>query len=122
MKKAKTRKQVDESQTLNKESFIARAEIKIYAPSKKVWDALVNSGIIRQYMFNTNAISDRKEGSSIMWRGEWQGKPYEDRGVILRLEPERLLRYSHFSLSCLSLFRLLRLCCCNALYIYSPAG
>ena len=97
MKKAKTRKQVDESQTLNKESFIARAEIKIYAPSKKVWDALVNSGIIRQYMFNTNAISDWKEGSSIMWRGEWQGKPYEDRGVILRLDPERLLRYSHFS-------------------------
>jgi uncharacterized protein YndB with AHSA1/START domain len=97
MKKAKARKQVEESQIPNKESFIARAEVKIYAPSKKVWDALVNSGIIRQYMFNTNAISDWKEGSSITWKGEWQGKPYIDKGVILRIEPERLLRYSHFS-------------------------
>jgi uncharacterized protein YndB with AHSA1/START domain len=97
MKKAKARKQVEESQIPNKESFIARAEVKIYAPSKKVWDALVNSGIIRQYMFNTNAISDWKEGSPVTWKGEWQGKPYEDKGVILRIEPERLLRYSHFS-------------------------
>ena len=97
MKKAKARKQEEESQILNKESFIARAKVKIYAPSKKVWDALVNSEIIRQYIFNTNAISDWKEGSSITWKGEWQGKPYEDKGVILRIEPERLLRYSHFS-------------------------
>jgi hypothetical protein len=25
------------------------------------------------------------------------GKTHEDKGVILRLEPERLLQYSHFS-------------------------
>jgi uncharacterized protein YndB with AHSA1/START domain len=97
MKKTKSRKPVEKPQTLNKESFIARAEVKIFAPSKKVWEALVNSEIIRQYMFNTSAVSDWKQGSSITWKGEWQGKPYEDRGVILRLEPERLLSYSHFS-------------------------
>ena len=41
-------------------------------------------------MFGTDAVSDWKEGSPITWKGEWEGKHYEDRGVILRLEPERL--------------------------------
>jgi hypothetical protein len=48
-------------------------------------------------MFGTEAISDWEEGSPISWRGEWQGKAYEDKGRILRLEPGRVLEYSHFS-------------------------
>ncbi len=48
-------------------------------------------------MFGTNVISDWKQGSPIVWKGEWQGKKYEDRGVILKQEPERLIQYSHFS-------------------------
>ncbi len=35
--------------------------------------------------------------SSIVWKGEWEGKKYEDRGVILRLEPGHIIQYSHFS-------------------------
>jgi uncharacterized protein YndB with AHSA1/START domain len=77
--------------------LIARASVTINAPSEKVWDALVNPEAIRQYMFGTNVVSDWRESSPITWRGEWQGKPYEDRGVILRFEPGRTLHYSHFS-------------------------
>jgi uncharacterized protein YndB with AHSA1/START domain len=57
----------------------------------------VNPEMIKQYLFGTNAVSDWKEGSPIVWQGEWEGKPYEDKGVILQLKPERLLQYSHFS-------------------------
>jgi uncharacterized protein YndB with AHSA1/START domain len=77
--------------------FVAKQAIVINAPSSKVWDALVNPEMIRQYMFGTNAISDWKKGSPIIFKGEWQGKTYEDKGVLLRLEPERLIQYSHFS-------------------------
>jgi uncharacterized protein YndB with AHSA1/START domain len=77
--------------------FIAKALISINAPVGRVWDALINPELIRQYMFGTNVISDWKEGSPIVWKGEWQGKKYEDKGVILKLEPERLIQYSHFS-------------------------
>ena len=52
---------------------------------------------IRRYMFGTTVVSDWKEGGPIVWKGEWKGKAYEDKGVILRLEPERILQYSHFS-------------------------
>ena len=80
-----------------KNTFIAQAHITISAPIAKVWDALVNPEMIKQYMFGTNAVSDWKEGSPIVWKGEWEGKPYEDKGVILQLKPERVLQYSHFS-------------------------
>jgi uncharacterized protein YndB with AHSA1/START domain len=77
--------------------FIARASITVHARVARVWDALTNPDSIRQYMFGTNVVSDWKEGSPILWQGEWLGRKYEDKGVILKLEPERTLRYSHFS-------------------------
>lgn len=48
-------------------------------------------------MFGTNVISDWKEGSKIIWKGEWQGKSYEDKGIILQFKPNTKLKYSHFS-------------------------
>lgn len=78
-------------------AFIAKAHIIISASPAKVWDALVNPEMIKQYLFGTNAVSDWKEESPIVWQGEWEGKPYEDKGVILQLKPERILQYSHFS-------------------------
>jgi len=77
--------------------LIARASITINVPIGKVWDALVNPEKINKYMFGTNAVSDWKEGSSIIWKGEWEGKKYEDKGVILKLEPGNMIQYSHFS-------------------------
>jgi len=81
---------------MNKD-LIARASTDINAPGEKVWEALVNPAAIKQYMFGTDVVSDWHEGSRIVWKGEWQGKPYEDKGVILQLRPGRTLQYSHFS-------------------------
>ncbi len=80
-----------------KKNFIAKASTTINAPIAKVWDAFVNPQVIKKYMFGTTVVSDWKEGSPITWKGEWEGKAYEDKGVILKIEPERLLKYSHFS-------------------------
>ena len=78
-------------------NLIARTAVTIDAPSKRVWEVLVDPAAIKQYMFGTDVVSDWREGSPIVWKGEWQGKAYEDRGVILRLKPERTMQYSHFS-------------------------
>ena len=77
--------------------FTAKATTTIHAPVSKVWQALINPEIIKQYLFNTDVISDWKVGSPIIYRGEWQGKPFEDRGKILQIEPERLLMSTHWS-------------------------
>jgi uncharacterized protein YndB with AHSA1/START domain len=77
--------------------LIARSSITIDAPAAQVWDALVDPTAIKQYMFDTNVTSDWKKGSPIVWKGEWKGKAYEDKGVIRQMEPGRALQYTHFS-------------------------
>jgi uncharacterized protein YndB with AHSA1/START domain len=78
-------------------NLVAKASASIDAPKDRVWDALVNPKAIKQYMFGAEAVSDWQEGSSIVWKGEWQGKAFEDKGRILQLKPRRVLQYSHFS-------------------------
>jgi uncharacterized protein YndB with AHSA1/START domain len=77
--------------------LLAKAAIGVNAPKAKVWKAFVDPECIKQYMFGTEVISDWKEGSEIIWRGEWEGKKFEDKGVIKRIVPESLLEYTHYS-------------------------
>jgi uncharacterized protein YndB with AHSA1/START domain len=77
--------------------LIAKASEVIEAPVQNVWDALVDPKAIKQYMFGSTVTSEWRKGSPISWKGEWQGKAYEDKGVILEIEPGRTLKYSHFS-------------------------
>jgi uncharacterized protein YndB with AHSA1/START domain len=78
-------------------NLIAEASVTINATIDNVWDALVKPEAIKQYMFGTTVVTDWREGSPIVWKGEWEGKPYEDKGVILQFKPGRSLQYSHFS-------------------------
>jgi len=77
--------------------FTAKATTTINAPVAKVWQALINPEIIKEYLFNTEVISDWMEGSPITYKGEWQGKTFEDKGKILKIEPEKLLMSTHWS-------------------------
>jgi uncharacterized protein YndB with AHSA1/START domain len=77
--------------------FIAKVSATITAPVSKVWQALVNPEIIKQYLFDTDVISDWKVGSPITYKGQWEGKPFEDKGEILAIEPEKLLQSTHWS-------------------------
>ncbi len=81
---------------MNKE-LVAKASISIKVPIFKAWAALVDPEMIKQYMFGAEVISDWKEGGFIVWKGVWEGKAYEDKGVILKLNPHKLLQYTHFS-------------------------
>ena len=76
---------------------IAKAETTIETSADKVWDALTDPEMIKKYMFGTTVISEWKEGSKIVWEGEWEGKHYEDKGKILNMDPKKQLQYSHFS-------------------------
>jgi uncharacterized protein YndB with AHSA1/START domain len=76
---------------------VATASMTIDAPVADVWDALINPEKIREYMFGMTVVSDWKEGSSIVWKGKWKGKAYEDQGMVLRVQRGRLLQYRHFS-------------------------
>jgi uncharacterized protein YndB with AHSA1/START domain len=78
-------------------NLVANATISIGATRGKVWEALVTPAAIKQYMFGADVESDWHTGSEIKWKGEVKGKKYEDKGVILKFEPDQTLQYSHFS-------------------------
>ena len=77
--------------------FEAINSVTIDAPKAEVWDALTNPEKVKQYLHGTEMSTDWREGSPIFWRGEWKGKPYEDKGKVLEVKAERLIRYTHRS-------------------------
>ena len=79
------------------EKLVATAETEIDAPPSAVWRALTDPDVIEQYMFGARVVTDWQPGSSIVWKGEYEGKPYEDRGEVLEVVPERKLTVTHFS-------------------------
>ncbi|MCW3087196.1 MAG: hypothetical protein JWQ78_582 [Sediminibacterium sp.] len=80
-----------------KNPFRAEISIDIEASVHRVWEALTRPEIIKQYFFGTEAVSDWKQGSPLIFKGEWQGKTYEDKGTILDIRPDQLLRYTYWS-------------------------
>lgn len=79
------------------QNLIAKVEVIINAPINKVWEALTDPKIIKQYLFGTEVVTDWKVGSPIIWKGVWQGKPYEDKGKILQITPEKILETTYWS-------------------------
>jgi len=73
------------------------ASIAIDAPIDDVWAAITTPDTIEKWFFGVRTESDWEVGSSLVHRGEWQGKPYEDKGEIVRIDPPKLLVHTHWS-------------------------
>jgi uncharacterized protein YndB with AHSA1/START domain len=76
---------------------VATAETEIHAPRSTVWRALTDPDQIQKYMFGSTVETDWKPGSRITWKGEYEGKKYEDKGEILEVVEGRRLKVTHFS-------------------------
>jgi uncharacterized protein YndB with AHSA1/START domain len=74
-----------------------RTSVTIRAPIGEVWKAITTPDLIKRWFFGVDTETDWQVGSSLVHRGEWQGKPYEDTGTILRFEPPTTLVHSHWS-------------------------
>ena len=80
-----------------KSNITGSTAITISVPASKIWKALTTPSIIKQYFFGTDAVSDWKVGSPLIFKGEWQGKQYEDKGTILESVTNKLFMYSYWS-------------------------
>jgi uncharacterized protein YndB with AHSA1/START domain len=69
--------------------------VVINAPAATVWDALVNPEKTKQYMFGCETISDWRVGSTLLWKGQHEGKEMIFvKGHIVDIKPEQLLIYT----------------------------
>jgi uncharacterized protein YndB with AHSA1/START domain len=78
-------------------SLTASKSITIAAPAQRVWEALTDPAQVKQYMWGSEVVSDWTKGGSLIYRGMWEGKPFEDKGTILEIDPPRLLRTTYYS-------------------------
>lgn len=67
------------------------------APISKVWEALTNPDLIKIYFFGTECITDWKKGSTILYKGIYDGKAYEDKGNILDIAQEKFIHFNYWS-------------------------
>ncbi|WP_308492400.1 SRPBCC domain-containing protein [Microbacterium terrisoli] len=79
------------------DGYTATSTIAIDAPRDHVWAVLTDPGATKEFMFGTELVTDWAVGGPIRWRGIWQGKPYEDHGIVVAFEPGRRLVNTHFS-------------------------
>ena len=73
------------------------ASVTIDAPIDEAWNALTTPEVIKRWFFGVDTETDWQVGSPLVHRGEWQGKPYEDKGTILAFEPPTKLVHTHWS-------------------------
>ena len=77
--------------------LISKSSIEINASSHGIWEALVEPEIAKEYFFRAEMVTDWKVGSPITFKGEFNGNKYEEKGVVLNVEPNTQLQYSHWS-------------------------
>lgn len=80
-----------------KTDFKSNYQTIINAPLEKVWEALINPEIVKQYFFGSNLLTDWKVGNPIYFQGEYEGKSYQDKGTVLEYNHNQKLVYSYLS-------------------------
>jgi len=80
-----------------KKTLTTDVSITIDAPAMVVWKAITTPATIKKYLMGTTVTSDWKEGSSIGYTGEYNGKTYHDKGVIKKMVPENTFQTTYWS-------------------------
>ncbi len=77
----------------------AQVTTTIAARIEKVWEALTDPAIVKQYFFGVELETTWETGSPITYRGQWEGKTFEDRGTVLEVIKPTKLVTSYWSAS-----------------------
>ncbi len=75
---------------------IAEASVTTEATPEQVWRTLTDPRLVREYLFGATVNTDWRVGGTVTYSGEWDGEPYEDRGVVVEAVRPRLLVTSFF--------------------------
>ncbi len=75
----------------------ATSHVVIKAEPAAIWATLTDPELLSQAFFGAKVDTDWQPGSPITFNGEWEGKSFQDKGTIVRVEPNKVLQFTHFS-------------------------
>lgn len=78
-------------------NLIATQSIDINTKAENVWEVLTNPEKIKIYLFGTEAITDWKIGSPILFQGAYNGQQYKDKGNVIENIEHTILSYNYWS-------------------------
>jgi uncharacterized protein YndB with AHSA1/START domain len=70
--------------------------VDILAPARKVWQALTVPDLVKQWQYGSDLLTTWEPGTPIVFRNEWNGQVFEQKGTVLEFTPHSHLRYSLF--------------------------
>lgn len=70
--------------------------VRIHAPASKVWLALTEPDLVKQWQYGADLLTSWEPGAPIIFRNEWDGQVFEQKGSVLEFVPVSRLRYSLF--------------------------
>jgi uncharacterized protein YndB with AHSA1/START domain len=76
---------------------IHTTSVTIDAPASKVFAALTQPELVKQWQFGKTVQSDWQAGHAIKFIAESEGKLLEQWGTILEIRPNELLKYNLFT-------------------------
>jgi uncharacterized protein YndB with AHSA1/START domain len=77
--------------------FKIQYKTTVNAALEKVWDALTNPEIVKQYLFGTEMITTWKVGDDIICKGVCEGQAYQDKVKVLEYVHHEKLSHSYLS-------------------------
>jgi len=69
----------------------------IRAPIRDAWALLVDPVRLGQLFWGSTVESDFIQGHPIVWKGTWEGKPFEDKGTIRGIQAPKELSCTHWT-------------------------
>ena len=80
--------------------LISSQSIIINARPEKVWQTLTSPSLISQYLFGAQTITNWNVGSDILFKINFEGEEFIDKGIVVENIPNKKLKYKYWSGFC----------------------
>lgn len=78
-------------------NLVVSHSVKVNASPESLWEVLTDPEKIKIYLFGTETITDWNVGSPISFQGNYEGQTCNDKGNVLEVEKNKILKYNYWS-------------------------
>ncbi len=83
--------------TTGETRYSIEVHTSIRAPIREAWALLLDPVRLGQLFWGSTVESDFVQGRPIVWKGTWEGKPFQDKGTVRQVKAPTLLQCTHWT-------------------------